>query len=92
MKKDTVNKTIKPSQRESITPFSKRFGIKTNADEKFPVRKAVSYVIVLILIFALIYIGFFFTDLFIKFSELPAHIDFSPEAISKWNSFLTIQG
>ena len=91
MKNNSVTKTIKPSQRESISGYTKSFALKDNADSKMKIRRLISIIIALLCIFALVYVGFFFSDLIIKFSELPASIQSTPEAAVAWTSYLTIR-
>jgi hypothetical protein len=52
----------------------------------------VSIILAALCIIALIYIGFFITDVLIRFTEIPAFIHYNPEAFIQWISFLTIPG
>lgn len=86
------NKALKPSQREAITPFSSEYGNGMSFEDKLKIKKAIRIFLIVICIAALISIGYFFTDLFIGFSKIPADAYISPEGASKWISFRIIQG
>ncbi len=92
MKKDSVKRPLKPSQRESITDFTSGFGNEGAYHNKIIFKKTVRIILIVISILIIMYIGFFFTELLISISELPAHIHFSPEESFKWISSLIIQG
>ncbi len=92
MKKETIDKALKPSQRKSISGYSAKFAHSPDMDIRAKRRNIARIVIVAAVIIALVYLGFFLTDVLIRISEVPpvdAHI-FS-EA-NTWISFLSIQG
>ena len=66
-----IEKTIKPSQRKSITDFSARFGTGPTYEERVRWKKIISGVLIAAGILALIGLGYFFTDIFIKITEIP---------------------
>lgn len=93
MRKGKNKKALKPSQRESITAFSSRYGSGLSFEDKHKIKKVIGYFVVAICIIILIYAGFFFTDLFIKFTEIPPQqSSINPEATLQWISYHTIQG
>ncbi len=72
MKKKTVmKKTIKPSQRESITDFSASFGSGHAYEVRMRRRRIIITVSVILGIAALILLGFFVTETLIDITELP---------------------
>lgn len=71
-----IEKTLKPSQRKSITDFSDRFGEGPSYEEKERNRKIISAVLITAGVLALIGTGYFITDVLIKITELP------PEAVT----------
>jgi hypothetical protein len=71
MKKVRTEKSLKPSQRESITAFSKIFGTGTDYRSKALRRKIARIIIIVLLILALVYAGFFLTDVLLRVTELP---------------------
>ena len=96
-KTQKAEKALKPSQRKSITDFSSSFGTSSDFKSKARRRKIARIIIFAICIIALVYIGFFITDVLIRISEIPtdtsttaAHI--SPEATLSWILFLSIHG
>lgn len=92
MKKETIDKALKPSQRKSISGYSAKFAHSPDMDIRAKRRNIARVVIITAAIIALVYIGFFLTDVLIRISEVPpvnAHI--STEAHS-WISFLLTQG
>ncbi len=66
-----IEKTIKPSQRKSITDFSNRFGEGPSYEERVRSKKIFSAIFVAAGILALIGTGYFITDVLIKITELP---------------------
>lgn len=66
-----IEKTIKPSERKSITDFSSRFGSGPTYEERVRGKKIVSAILVTAGILALIGLGYFFADVLIKVTELP---------------------
>lgn len=88
-----IEKTLKPSERKSITEFSSRFGTAPTYEEKMRNKRIVYAIIIIIGIIILISAGYFLTDVLIKITEIP----YTPAIIShkeavKWISSLTIQG
>lgn len=66
-----IEKTIKPSQRKSITDFAARFGEGPSYEERVRTKKIASAVMITAGVLALIGFGYFTTDLLIKITELP---------------------
>ncbi|MBO5410189.1 MAG: hypothetical protein J6A60_02905 [Clostridia bacterium] len=91
--KGRIKKALKPSQRESITEFSDRFGYELGYEEKEKRRHIVNAVLIAAGVLALIGTGYFITDLLIKITEQPyvpqAYI-FNMENGIKWISSLII--
>ncbi len=74
-----IEKTLKPSQRKSITDFSERFGEGPSYEERVRNKKIISAILITAGILALMGTGYFMTDVLIKITELP--IDTSIPAI-----------
>ncbi|MGN0572747.1 MAG: hypothetical protein ACI4IX_02290 [Acutalibacteraceae bacterium] len=70
-KKGKIEKTIKPSQRKSITEFSTRFGTGPSYEERVRGKKIISAVLIAAGILLLIGLGYFISDFLIKITELP---------------------
>lgn len=66
-----IEKTLKPSQRKSITDFSDRFGEGPSYEERVRSKKIVSAILITAGLLALIGAGYFATDVLIKITELP---------------------
>jgi hypothetical protein len=66
-----IEKTIKPSQRKSITDFSARFGEGPSYEERVRSKKIVSGVLIAAGLLALMGTGYFITDVLIGITELP---------------------
>lgn len=66
-----IEKTLKPSQRKSITDFSDRFGEGPSYEERVRSKKIISAILITAGILALIGLGYFVTDVLIKITELP---------------------
>jgi hypothetical protein len=66
-----IEKTLKPSQRKSITDFSDRFGEGPSYEERVRSKKIVSAILIAAGLLALIGVGYFITDLLIKITEIP---------------------
>ena len=92
MKNNNVRRALKPSQRESITDFTSGYGNESSYKSKILTRKILRRILIIISILIIVFIGYFFTELLISVSELPAFIHFSPEETIKWISSLSIQG
>lgn len=70
-KNGKIEKALKPSQRESITDFSSKFGTGTSYEEKRRYRTAGRIAIIVLAVFLLICIGYFITDTLIDITYLP---------------------
>ncbi len=66
-----IEKTLKPSQRKSITDFSERFGEGPSYEERVRTKKIISAILITAGILALMGTGYFLTDVLIKITELP---------------------
>ncbi len=64
-------KALRPSQRKSLTEFTQSFGTHSDYAAKALRRKITSIILIILCILALIYIGYFITDVFLKISETP---------------------
>ncbi len=71
IQKGKIEKTLKPSERKSITDFSARFGTGPSYEERVRVKRIVSAVLLTAGILALIGTGYFLTDVLVKITELP---------------------
>lgn len=71
IKKGTIEKTLKPSERKSITDFSARFGTGPTYEERVMAKRIVSAALITAGILALIGTGYFVTDVLLKITELP---------------------
>lgn len=69
--KGKIKKALKPSQRESITEFSDRFGSEPGYEEKEKKKRIISIVLIVAGILLLIAAGYFFTDVLLKITEQP---------------------
>lgn len=85
-------KALKPSQRESITGFSSHYGSGFSYEEKAKTKRIIRIVLIALCIAFLVTLGYFLTDVLIRFTEVPAQAHISPEAALKWITFPTIQG
>ena len=90
MKRNSENRALKPSQRESITEYTSRFGTGISYEDKLRGKKIAGYIAVILCLLALVYIGFFLTELLIGITELPAFIHFFPEGAQEWILSLSI--
>lgn len=93
--KGKIEKALKPSQRESITEFSTRFGSEPSYEERVKKRKIINAVLFVLVFTLIVTIGYFITDVLIKITELPyepvtAKIFLKDDSL--WISSLTIQG
>lgn len=70
-KKGKIEKTIKPSQRKSITEFSTHFGSGISYEERVRNKKIISAILTAAGILALIALGYFITDVLVKITEIP---------------------
>ncbi len=93
-----IEKTLKPSERKSITEFSSRFGSGPTYEERVRGKKIASILLITAGILALIGLGYFLTDVLIKITELPyvppteATINNDIKEITKWISYPITQG
>lgn len=71
IQKGRIEKTIKPSERRSITEFSARFGTGPSYEERVRFKRISLAFLIAAGILALIGIGFFATDVLVKITELP---------------------
>lgn len=71
IEKGKIEKTIKPSERKSITEFSARFGTGPTYEERVRFKRIVSVLLVAAGILALIGTGYFVTDVLVRITELP---------------------
>ena len=71
IQKGKIEKTIKPSERKSITDFSSRFGTGPTYEERVRFKRIVSVVLLVSGILAFIGLGYFATDVLVRISELP---------------------
>ncbi len=71
IKKGKIEKTLKPSERKSITDFSARFGTGPSYEERVRAKRIVSAVLFTAGILALVGTGYFITDTLLKITELP---------------------
>lgn len=71
IQKGKIEKTIKPSERKSITDFSSRFGTGPTYEERVRFKRILSVLLFAIGILGFISIGYFVTDVLVKITELP---------------------
>lgn len=71
IEKGKIEKTLKPSERKSITDFSARFGTGPTYEERVRAKRIISAVLLTAGILALIGTGYFATDVLLKITELP---------------------
>ncbi len=71
IQKGKIEKTIKPSERKSITDFSSRFGTGPTYEERVRFKRIMSVLLFAIGILGFISIGYFVTDVLVKITELP---------------------
>lgn len=69
--KGKIEKALKPSQRESITEFSTRFGSEPSYEERVKKRKVINIILLALCFMLLVAVGYFITDIIIKITELP---------------------
>lgn len=90
-----IEKTLKPSERKSITEFSSRFGTGPTYEEKMRNKRIIFAVLAAAGILLLLFLGYFLTDMILKISEVPytpAAASIISEGIDKWTIFPSIQG
>ena len=66
-----IEKTLKPSQRKSITEFASHFGSGLSYEEKVRNKRIISAVLTAVGILLLIAVGYFITDVLIRVTEAP---------------------
>lgn len=71
IEKGRIEKTIKPSERKSITDFSARFGTGPTYEERVMAKRIISAALITAGILALIGTGYFATDVLLRITELP---------------------
>lgn len=71
MKRKTIKRAIRPSERESITEFSTSFGAGRDYEMRIKRRKILGVILTVLLTVLLITIGYFVTETLINISELP---------------------
>lgn len=71
IEKGKIKKTLKPSERKSITAFAARFGTGPSYEERVRAKRIVSAVLLAAGILALIGTGYFLTDVLVKITEIP---------------------
>lgn len=71
IEKGKIEKTLKPSQRKSITDFAARFGTGPSYEERVRAKRIISAVLLTAGILALIGTGYFLTDVLVKITEIP---------------------
>lgn len=71
IEKGKIEKTLKPSERKSITAFAARFGTGPSYEERVRAKRIVSAVLLAAGILALIGTGYFLTDILVKITEIP---------------------
>lgn len=71
IEKGKIEKTLKPSQRKSITDFAARFGTGPSYEERVRAKRIISAILLTAGILALIGTGYFLTDVLVKITEIP---------------------
>jgi hypothetical protein len=71
MKRKTIKRAIRPSERESITEFSTSFGSGREYEMRMKRRKILGIILTVIITVLLITAGYFVTETLINISELP---------------------
>ncbi len=66
-----IEKTLKPSQRKSITEFASHFDSGLSYEEKVRNKRIISAVLTAVGILLLIAVGYFITDVLIRVTEAP---------------------
>ncbi len=92
MNNNNNKRALKPSQRDSITDFNASFGNENRYKNRIVVKKTTRIIIFVLSIIILIYIGFFFTELLISITELPACVRIITKETVTWISSPIIQG
>lgn len=70
-KRAVMKKTIKPSERDSITGFSTHFGSGRAYELKLRRRRIIFSLLAVLGVLLLIVLGYFITEVMIDFTELP---------------------
>lgn len=71
IQKGKIEKTIKPSERKSITDFSSRFGTGPTYEERVRFKRIVSVLLIVSAVLAFIALGYFVTDVLVRITEAP---------------------
>ena len=71
IQKGKIEKTIKPSERKSITDFSSRFGTGPTYEERVRFKRIVSVLLIVSAVLAFIGLGYFVTDVLVRITEAP---------------------
>ena len=71
IQKGKIEKTIKPSERKSITDFSSRFGTGPTYEERVRFKRIVSVLLIVSAVLAFIGLGYFVTDVLVRITEVP---------------------
>lgn len=98
IQKGKIEKTIKPSERKSITEFSTRFGTGPSYEERVRAKRIGFALLLAAGILALIGAGYFVTDVLVKITELPyqpaaqAFIHYDIKEMTQWILYPIIHG
>ncbi len=71
LKRVKGKKTLRPSERESVTQFTSSYGPEASYDEKQKRQRILNIALIVLGIIFLITVGFFITDIFIGITEQP---------------------
>lgn len=71
IQKGKIEKTIKPSERKSITDFSSRFGTGPTYEERVRFKRIVFVLLIVSAVLAFIGLGYFVTDVLVRITEVP---------------------
>ena len=71
LKRVKGKKTLRPSERESVTQFTSSYGPEASYDEKQKRQRIINLLLIVLGIIFLITVGFFITEIFIAITELP---------------------
>lgn len=70
IKDGKIEKALKPSERQSITEFSSRFGSGPSYEEKVRHKRIFYFIVITASIILLVSLGYFITDVLIKITEV----------------------
>ena len=71
MKRQTIKRATRPSERESITEFSNSFGAGRDYEMRIKRKRILGIILTVVITVLLITIGYFVTETLINISELP---------------------